>query len=610
MSFGPIKSNPTIRSFSVYDLEWNPYNYQLRIAGVYDGERYQSYNSIAAMLRAMLTSANRGRWFYGHAGGLADFSFLLHELVRDDRYSVRAKFSGSSAIIVDVVQGKNAWHFIDSYWLLRDSLANIGKSLGTYKTGPDENMTAEERKEWYATVPLPELRDYNHNDCVVLWQAIHNFQCEILEMGGQLQPTIASTALRLFRQRYLDQNIRTSDIVNEQARGSYFASRVEVFSSECESAYYYDINSSFPYAMTRALPGSLLTTRNHLPDFLLQSGGAPFLAWVDFTVPECDLPPIPYRIGARVFFPVGRWASWLCHVDVKLLLETGCKINRVKHVMEFESCWSMAEYATDIFDRRKKSGDSFQRLVYKYLLNSLYGKFGESSEKQVAHVNPNAKTLHRLREALEEEERARLAGEAYTGNIFRSPMPGIWLETAEKPVAHMHVPMSTTITAHARKTLYDYMVDSREVHYCDTDGFSTIDEYQVGKNLGALKLEKLIEQGWFVAPKVYRLDAQLLNKSDQWEKQVLLAAKGFSLERGNTPAQQKRAQQQFADLAAGKAIEVERMARIREMLRKGDTTPMGKIVEKRLHSQAVSKRFHYPDGQTRPWHITELESTL
>src|SRR5207245_174765 len=124
----------------------------------------------------------------------------------------------SSAIIVHVSRGKNAWHFVDSYWLMRDSLANIGKWIGL------EKGEKEDKKIFYA--PISELKIYNERDCIILYQAVQQFEIALLDLGGELKMTQASCALNLFRRAFLRSEIVTHRRVNEICRQAYFASRV------------------------------------------------------------------------------------------------------------------------------------------------------------------------------------------------------------------------------------------------------------------------------------------------------------------------------------------------------------------------------------------------
>ena len=598
MSLAPITGDRKIRRFLSYDLEWVPGTLKVRLVGVYDGERYQAYGDVESFLNAQLSSQNRGCWFYAHAGGLADVQFILHSIVdavrRGVNYKVNAAFSGSSAIIVKVTRGKNCWHFIDSYWLFRDKLANIGKFMGMEKGGPgDEDtsgMTEDEYeahqakiKHWFATVPIAELREYNEQDCKILWHAINEFENTLLGFGGQLQVTIAACGMHLFRRKYLTDTIKTNGAINDFARDAYVGSRVEVIQRHVKDAFYYDINSSFPYAMTKPCPGEYIGAGNRLPD----SDHFPYIADVEIEVPEMYLPPLPYRTQmGRIFFPTGRWRAHLSNIDIELLQECGGTVHKVYECLLFHPFDDLKDYAIDIYNERKKTTDPFRRVVFKYLLNCVYGKFAERSDKQSIRVNPPASWFAKY---------------AANPKLPRPEMlfPGAFLEQRQVPVPHMHVPISMHITAIARKRIYNMMVECEEVHYCDTDGFSTTEEIETSNELGGLKLEKLIEDGHFVAPKMYRIRGKELKADGVWEDIDMVKAKGFS----------RLTVDRWTRIMEGETIEYERMVRIRENYRRGRYSPREIIVPKRVQVENfVPKRFTYPDGKTRAWQKREIEN--
>lgn len=582
------------RDFSAYDFEWIPGTLKIRVCGLYDGHEFLHFDNINSFLNTVLSHQNRGRWFYAHAGGLADIQFILEKIVDDKTYSVDAAFSGSSAIIVNIKRGKNTWHFIDSYWLLRDSMKNIGKSLGMHKTGPAEEIeqTTEEVKEWYRSVPLETLIPYCEQDCKILWHAINKFENSIIEMGGQLQKTIAATAMHLFRRKYLSSDIRTSQAINKISRESYFASRVEVFNKHCKNAYYYDINSSYPYAMLQDLPGAIKKSLNNNIDL-----DVPYVSQVDITIPQDYFPPIPTRRKGRLFFPVGSWKSWLTNIDIDLLRKCGGTINKVYETVSFQPFNDLAHYSRDLYERRKNCTYPFDRLVYKYLLNSLYGKFAETGEKQSMHLNPDAEKLFKFNEIMTDQNDPTIED---SKNSVRMFMPGVWLETKVVNIEHMHVPIASHITAIARRNLFNHMNKGKNFHYCDTDGFSTTDKYDTSNELGDLKLEKLITEGHFVAPKVYRIDGVIDGKKD-----TIVKAKGFSLGKDK-----KEAIKRFDDVINKREVEIERMVRIRENLRNNTFEPTEKIIKKVFTQTALPKRYFYANGSSRPWNIKELNNQL
>lgn len=574
-----------VRQYIVYDLEWIPGTLQLRIVGVYDGERFRCYKSIADFLSNEMTSKNRGKWFYAHFGGGADIQFILHEISKRPEYTVSGCFSGSALIIAHVQRGHNTWIFLDSYWLIRMSLKKIGQWLGMDKTGPEDEGEDEEseeaRKHWYRSIDERTLIEYCAQDCRILWHAIHEIERAILAKGGILQMTLASTAMTLFRRKYLKRNIRTNDAINTLARNSYLASRVEVFTLDCESGYYYDVNSSYPYAMTYPMPGSFKKYLSKLPDRLL-SDDFPSLIHARVFSPDNYVPPIPLRGAGKVLFPHGEWESWFTNIDISVLLEAGGTIIKIYEVMEFEPFNDLRDFALDLYESRLQGTSEAEKIIYKLLPNSMYGKTAEMSDKLQLHLNPDESVLKRL-------ERTKMI------------IPGVWCENIIAKVPHVHVPIASHITSIARRTLYQHLVRANEVYYCDTDGFATSDEFRESTELGGLKLEKLIEHGKFLAPKVYELDSQIRQKDGSFKHEVIRKAKGFSLGKG------KFAERRFTDLANGLEIQIERMVRIRENLNHGTLVPREVIIKKKLQGESFTKRFYYPDGQSRPWHVSEVK---
>lgn len=575
----PLDEVAKVRSFLTFDLEWrkgerkgNIYHPEVTLVGVDDGSRYRHYYTIEDFLDGELTHKNRGKWFYAHAGGLADMIFVLEILLKRPEYQVEASFSGSSAIIVRVMRGKNKWVFVDSYWLLRDRLANIAKFVGMEKGDVD-----------FQTTNMLELIEYNELDCRILWRAIDQFQREILSLGGQLQMTLASCSMNLFRRKYLKRDVMTSDFINQTSRLSYIASRVEVFQRTCEEAHYYDINSSFPHAMTYEAPGGLIrSTRVHIEHDLT-------LVDATIEVPDMYFPPLPYREPSsnRIYFPVGSWRGWFTGVDLRLLQERGGRILKVHECMLFEPFNDLSDFASDLYARRLASTDTMSKLVLKLLLNSLYGKFGESAHKTSMVCYPDVPPQ---------------------GDNVDMLFPGVFLVETEVEVKHAHVPFSAHITSVARKALYDYMSSGDKIYYCDTDGFACSNpNIPTGSSLGALKHEMSIRRGRFLRPKVYELES---------EDEHRVKAKGFTLSPDNELKQTWKPEErdrlakeysydQFAKLVNGGELEVRRFYRIRELLKKGAYKPTEAYIRKRLQTE-TPKRCFDSSGDSRPWSINEI----
>lgn len=625
----PITTKVPRHDFAVYDLEWIPGTLQLRLCGLYDGSRWMGFTTANDFLNEVLTDDYAGKWLFAHAGGLADINFLLERLLTDEELTIEAAFSGSSAIIVNVRRGEQSWTFCDSYWLLRDKLEKIGNAVGLKKTGGDylcrnfpycghisregarlrDQLPYEEwkgiSKEFAHCVfyaPMGELRDYNQRDCMILYKGISDFQELIIESGGELKKTIASTAMALFRRRYLGEKIPTSPDINEIAREAYVASRVEVFQDRCDQdAFYYDINSSFPFSMTKPCPGRVVKRGKK---WTPERG----IALVDATVsvPPMYLPPLPYRHKERVFFPTGSWRSWFNHVDLELLEEAGGRIEKVHEAVHFASQSFLRDYAEDIYEKRRSAKDDFYKLVLKYLLNSLYGKFGERPEKTGLIVRPTTMGCpHNPRHACVTYPACEHGAQGI-GCCMEMLFPGAMLITSERPLPHEWVPISVEITANSRASLYRFLHGAQaNVYYSDTDSLITTAILPTGDKLGDLKLEANIVGGEFLQPKLYAYEKVAWKPSDSFddgflspESKMEVRSKGFS----------RMTYEKFTAIRQGQHIEIERMMRVREMLRKGLMKPEESIYLKRANLNGqMAKRCSLPDGHTRPWSLEEIE---
>lgn len=581
MSLKPITKPAKRRRFLTYDLEWYPETLELRVIGLFDGETYSHFRTPRDFLNHVLTPHYAGAWFYAHAGGLYDIQFLIEELVRAG-WQVEAAFSGSSAIVVKVKSGKLQWYFIDSLWLLREKLANIALMVGMKKG------------ECAFDAPLAELLAYNELDCRILWRAIATFEDFLLELGGQLERTVASCAMSLFKRAYLSREIEVTPETNDIAREAYVGSRVEVFCYEASEGADFDINSSFPAAMLRPQPAEVIKTLSGR----VPPPGHPFLADVELEVPDCDLPPLPYRCDAGLFFPVGKWRAWVNDVDFRLAESSGVKIKRVRRVKVFNTFDDLGGYASDIYARRKAAATPAEKYILKILLNSLYGKFGEKREKEKLLINPPDKWLRTC-------DRSKL----------RMKAPGLFLYSEPIPVPHEHVAISANITAIAREALLIPMRQCQELYYCDTDGFccGPEDSFPTSDELGALKLVKTLRRGilWrqdgtpedvpgfkAIAPKLYAMNG---------EDGLTIKAKGFSRIKREGLKTSGMSFSEFCELLDHKDLPLERFSRLRSVAGSADLRPSRGETTKTWRGTMRAKRARIEGTpNTRPWTVREL----
>lgn len=552
----------------------------LRLIGLYDGKSYTHFADVRSFLNHACRKEHSGRWYYAHAGGLFDMVFILEYLVDNPRpgVSIQCCLSGSSAIIVKIKRGDSSWYFVDSWRLIASPLRKIAEMMGQKKGG-----AANSTDLFYA--PLPELIAYNEQDCRILYDAIRGFETTILSIGGQLQKTAASTALDLFRRVFLKRDIATDDGVNRVSRIAYCGSRVEVFEQDCTQSDYYDVNSSFPYAMTFPCPGNLSRIgRNY-------KQGEIALVKATIKVPPMNIPPAPFRgEDKRIYFPTGTWNSWFSSVDLEAVEDYGGSIVKIEECKVFEPFTDLRDFAQTLFQYKEDADpNSADFMFWKILMNSLYGKFAEGSQKQKVVINPPPDFFK-----IPEREPGGLGREIY--------MPGVHCLVEEKDIPHAHVPISLHITSIARRVLGDYLRESPRVYYCDTDGFAVPDtmHYPCSKKLGGLKLEKHVYEAKFLAPKLY---AYRKAGSDNW----IVKGKGFSNVKDRVTGETHKINyDDFRKLIEHKDLHLEQFARLKTLWKSGDTTPREVDYEKTWVGQVRTKREMLPGGGSRAWDVKEL----
>lgn len=551
--------------------------------------------------------------------------FLLRELAKlPSSFSVRGAFSNSSAIMVRVERGEHSWLFVDSYWTIRAKLADIGDWLGLKKGGEDKSTD---------DMTPAELRTYNEQDCFILYEAMKRFQEAIIAVGGEMGITIAATALKTFLRKYLKRPIENGVYLDAYVKDAYTASRVERIREHCENANYYDLNSSFAYSMLGSIPGSMTGLKTGRGATLPDKGL--WFADVSLRV-NSDYPAVPFKSSSgRVFYPNGEFRAKISSED---MLCGGFEVDKVHSCMTFEERDDMRAYAEDFYRLRLQSG--YEGKVYKYALTNLYGKWAEHPDKEVIIVNPDDND--------------------YSGET-RMLTPGVTIRTETRPVKHSHIPISATITARSRRYLLERIREAARggaVYYCDTDSVicdAVLDTCNIAgasrddhsgcsehgcKLLGGLKREFIVRRGRFVAPKLYAIEKEPGTYPEKESPQEV-KAKGFSralgilgrnevlglprdaAERENELRRRIKSAKQanegervpltyevFSQLSEGHAAVIERMLRIKELIKRDggiDYRPRTVMMTKTLNVNLRPKRRPTTDGGSEPWDVREIE---
>jgi len=362
-----IKKKPP--KFAIIDSETDPFKFDRPpkpfIWGYYDGEIFKTFRTTAelvAFLRELKIV------IYAHNGGKFDYMFLLEYL---DSYTQPTIINNR---LSKLRIGKCT--LVDSYNILPIKLSDYQKDEIDYA------LFEEDVRETH----MDEIRDYLRSDCIYLYDLVKRYRDEY---GSDL--TQAGGAMKTYQKMRGDKVPRHNDKAEFcDLKKFYHGGRVQCFRTGVvdEEFNVYDINSAYPFAMTYRHPygleyiygdRELPFTETERVFYRLECISRGAFPWRE--KPNSAL-SFPDDDNVREFY-VTDWEYWTAK-NARL-------ISRVKIIecVLFSDTTDFCEYVYKFYDGRKQAkmdGDKALDLLYKFRLNSLYGKFGSDYRKYENYI--------------------------------------------------------------------------------------------------------------------------------------------------------------------------------------------------------------------------------
>ena len=267
--------------------------------------------------------------------------------------------------------------------------------LGKKKWG---NLTTSERNE---------LSTYCAADARVTRKFMEWFALEVTKLGGELKITAASTAMDLFRRKYL----REANMAIPQpawpcmvdSRFSYYGGRTEDFvRGIVKEPWDADVTSMYPSAMLECnypypSPEHFVKWTSP-PSSCLQHEG---FAKVTIVVPFMQIPPLPFKVDGKLLFPFGSLTGVWTHLEIRYAQTLGCKVEEIEWSYFNPKTFNpFKSYVEDLFQKRMtyaypsicddscncngritgkkcKFGMAVEEVI-KLFHNGLYGKFAQN----------------------------------------------------------------------------------------------------------------------------------------------------------------------------------------------------------------------------------------
>jgi DNA polymerase family B len=343
-----------------------------------------------------------------------------------------------------------------NWW--RMPLASIGSSLGIPKLPmPDSSAS---REQWDI---------YCRRDVEVLFRTVRGW-IDFLrahDLGG-FAPTIAGQALRSYRHRFMRHEILIDDNVSavDLARRSYFGGRVECFriGRVKGPVHCLDVTSMYPAVMQSQDFPTVLRLHCRRPS------RHEMTRWLDqycvvASVRLLAKEPRYARVaGNRLTFPIGRVRAVLTTPDLVTAYSRG-EVEGVDEVAIYDKAPIFRAFVDECYAFRRQAleaGNSTDAWLFKWLLNSLYGKFGQRNDDWTTIAQTEDLTP------------ATWIGYDYeTGDVEKYRRIGgiVQRRIAAREAHDSHPAIAAHVTAYGRAMLWDLVTRAgrNAVVYCDTD---------------------------------------------------------------------------------------------------------------------------------------------
>jgi len=263
------------------------------------------------------------------------------------------------------------------------------------------------------------------------------------------------------------------------------------------------------------------------------------------------------------------------------------RIVNVEKAVWFKGQVLFDAYVKSWYAYRHTENDPAKNAIGKQYLTNLYGKFGQTPEREKLYFFPS------------DEE---LSEHVLTPLPNVPPSMGAFSEVTYTAPPYIIPHIAAWITSRSRsllwRTMSDYLSRGYRIYYCDTDSIITDAPVTSSSALGELKLECQVKRARFVAPKLYFLETL--------DKGGIVKAKGFSGGFGGKGLTEA----EFNELVDHRAtVAIQRMTKLREGIRSGKRFPTKKHLRKGLREGILDeKRIHLEDGNTKPIDVTGLDA--
>jgi hypothetical protein len=620
----PEKVNKAFR-FGVCDIEVDKWVNFICI-GYYDGlsKVFKWFDNMDDFLDFIFDHCDKNDIpsIFAHFGGKFDFNFILRDALSGKKYQVHSLIPRSSSILcfdmlkVDKNKPITEWKkisFRDSSALLPNALRTLTETFDVeVKKGHIDYEKIGEL--WKTKKGQKEVIDYLQDDCVSLWQVLFKFYSQDLIVRAGPAFTTASQALKVY-QTFMPEGLAIMSLprqIDHFVRSAYFGGRTEVFKPVFDSGYdikknplkfskkaleelkkqkkagklyYVDVNSLFPHCMKENdFPSRFLFKTDDAKDY--DPKGIGF--WeVTVKVPKkLFCPPLGKKHivngGEKLIFPTGTFKGRWSIAEIEYSKTLGVEVLKYHMGVVFDNAGKIfEEYIETLYKMRleaRSRGDDATATLVKLMMNSTYGKFGQSFENKEQIVIDQGQSNIKPHSEVETKQ-----GKVRFG-----------LQKKDNKHGFSNVAIAAYVTAYSRILMHKLYMEAGEDHlyYTDTDSLFTSKLFNTGDKLGQLKLEYTCKSACFLLPKTY------VNEGIEGEKFVKkLTMKGFDKKKITHFSFEDFKECLYGDMKRLKVIQSPKFATLKTALQKGEFVCMA--FDPETEEVVTRKRLESTKGKIR-----------
>jgi len=373
-------------------------------------------------------------------------------------YKIESIIDGCPPVIINFIRAGHKVRFIDSMNYFKSSLAEMGNTLGIAKGFVKFNNRYSNR-----------LIKYCKRDVVILRESMFSLFRYLKDNDlSRLTHTVSSLALSIYIRKFLKQPIYidADEKRTKVGRDSYYGGRTEAFKiGKFEGPFYLiDVNSQYPFWMSAIkYPYKTIAHYKHVSIRDLEGLLDRYAITADVEI-DTDVSAYPRKLNGRTCFPVGTFRTVLSTPEVRYALAHN-HIKKVYSALVHEHDFLFKEYVEYFYNQRmknKKAGNEQWQQFDKLLLNTLYGKFGQTYKEWVKSPLAPRGYPH-----------TRHTFDADTNkNIYIMELNGeVYMATTDTESRDSFPAIAAHVTAAGRIQIQETIdfIGKDNVYYCDTD---------------------------------------------------------------------------------------------------------------------------------------------